>query len=44
MNAPALHIVLALEARPRVFVDCLDEGDKQRLEDWLDLAREEKAA
>ncbi len=36
MSAPAVLIVLELEAAPRVVVDALDEGDELRLAAWLE--------
>lgn len=36
MSAPAVVIVLELEARPRVIVGTLDDGEAARLRDWLD--------
>jgi hypothetical protein len=36
MNAPAVVIRLELEAAPRVRVDCLSTGERDRLQDWLD--------
>ena len=32
---PSVWILLALEARPRVVVDALDEAEYRRLLDWL---------
>jgi hypothetical protein len=37
---PSLVIVLALEAAPRLFFDCMNEGEERRLREWL-LAHEE---
>jgi hypothetical protein len=36
MSAPSLHIVLELEAAPRVYCDWLRESDELRMADWLD--------
>jgi hypothetical protein len=40
---PALVIRLAVEARPRLYVDCVNDGERERLVDWLrssdDLSR-----
>lgn len=33
---PAVVVRFELEAAARVFVDALDEGERVRLEDWLD--------
>ena len=35
MNPPALLVVLALEAEPRLYLDCLREGEELRLLDDL---------
>ncbi|MFN2467039.1 MAG: hypothetical protein ABR521_02745 [Gaiellaceae bacterium] len=33
---PALVIVLAFEAAPRVVADCLSDSEGQRLVDWIE--------
>jgi len=35
MSVPALVIVVSLEGRVHAYVDCLHEGDADRLSDWL---------
>jgi hypothetical protein len=35
MSAPALVIVLGLEAAPRVLFDCINDGEWERLEEWF---------
>ena len=35
MLAPALQIVLAVEAAPTLRLDCVTEGDQERLLDWI---------
>lgn len=35
MNAPAVLIRLAVEARPQVLINCRTEGEAQRLDDWI---------
>lgn len=34
-EAPSLHIILELEAKPRSCSDCPHEGDALRLADWM---------
>jgi hypothetical protein len=34
-ECPAIVIRLELESAPRVFADCLDDGEEARLADWL---------
>jgi hypothetical protein len=36
MSAPRLHLVVELEEPPRVFVDCVSEGEWLRLFTWLE--------
>jgi hypothetical protein len=36
MSAPALIIRLELEAAPKVFGDCMSEGEADGLKDWID--------
>jgi hypothetical protein len=35
MSAPALVIVLGLEAGPRLLRDCMNESEELRLADWF---------
>ena len=35
MSAPAVVILIRLEASPLVLVDCLNQGEDARLLDWL---------
>ena len=35
MSPPSLTIVLALEAEPRVYLDCVTDSEERRLLDWL---------
>jgi hypothetical protein len=35
VSPPAIVGRLELEASPRIVVDCLNDGDKARLMDWL---------
>jgi hypothetical protein len=35
MSAPALVIRLEIEARPKVYIDAMREGEADRLLDWL---------
>jgi hypothetical protein len=36
MSAPAAVIWLEVEEQPKVFMDCMNEGEYERLRDWLD--------
>jgi hypothetical protein len=36
VNAPAILIVLGLEERPSVRIDCLDESEQARMLDWVE--------
>lgn len=40
MTAPSLHVVVPLEGSPRLYLDVLNEGEEQRLLDWLMAAPE----
>jgi hypothetical protein len=35
MSAPALVIVLELEAAPRVLFDCINDAEWERLQEWF---------
>jgi hypothetical protein len=35
VTAPSVHIVLELEAAPRVYCDYLHDGEDARMVDWL---------
>jgi hypothetical protein len=35
VSAPSVHIVLELEATPRVYCDYLHDGEEDRMRDWL---------
>jgi hypothetical protein len=34
-EAPAVLIFLPLEAAPKVLINCLNEGEEDRLADWI---------
>jgi hypothetical protein len=40
MTVPSLHVVVPLEGSPRLYLDVLNEGEEDRLRDWLTAAPE----
>jgi hypothetical protein len=40
MSVPSLHVVIELEASPRIYLDALNEAEAERLADWLTASPE----